>query len=147
MPVGHTYTPIFRITPWAGIQSTINVAAYQWLRLCQPSYAAIVLDKETVNRNVRQTRFGYRCTVTMEFVFPTPSSNETTLAQQLLTLFANDQTTVELSLDNGTTYRVVHLSDYQQAVPDEKNVALRETMLFTCAGILESKPAVGSGSW
>jgi hypothetical protein len=147
MPVGHTYSPIFRITPWAGAITTLNVAAYQWLRLCQPSYVPILLEKETVNRQIRTSRYGYRCTVTLEFMFPTPSSNETTLAQQILTAFADDRTVLELSLDGGTTYRVVQLSEYQQGVPDEKNIGLIETMILTCAEPLDSKPAVGSGSW
>lgn len=147
MPVGHTYTPIFRITPWAGAISTLNVSAYKWLKACQPAYVAILIEKETINYGIRHTRKGYRCVVTMQFMFPTPSADETALAQQIVSAFANDQTTVELSLDGGTTYRVVHLQDYQQAVPDEKNIGLLETLQFVCADLLDSKPAIGSGAW
>lgn len=143
----HTYTPIFRITPLAGLPFTVSLVGYQWLRLCQPAYALLVLEKETVNRDIRSSRFGYRCTVTMEFVFPTPSANETTLSQQVVSAFANDDNVVELSLDNGTTYRVVHLVDFQQQVIDEKNIGLIERLVFSCAAHLDNKPAIGSGAW
>lgn len=145
--MGHAYTAIFRVTPLAGPAFTVALANYQWKTRAQPSYEPVIAQKEMVDRSIRQTRYGYRCRVLLDFEFPTPSTDETALAQNVLTVATDDDQSVELSLDGGTTYREVLLEQMEQVALAEKNIGVRIATVWVCKELLTTKPAVGSGGW
>lgn len=143
----HTYVPIFRVTPLAGPAFTVALAGYQWNTRNQPAYEPVIAQKEMLDRSVRQTRYGYRVRVAVDFEFPTPSTNETTLAQNLLDVAVSDDQSIELTLDGGTTYRTVLLEAMEQVALAEKNIGVSIKTVWVCRDLLTTKPAVGSGSW
>ena len=145
--MGHTYTAIFRVTPLAGPAFTVDLSAYQWKTKAQPFLEPIILQKEMLDRSVRQTRYGYRLRVGLDFEFPTPSTDETALARDVLTTALDDDQSIELSLDNGATYRVVLLEAMEQVALAEKNIGVKISTSWVCRDLLQTKPAVGSGSW
>lgn len=146
--MGHSYTPIFRITPPAGNSYTVSLAAYQWMRIGQPGFETLHTLHELITRAMGRTPYGYRPRVHFEFDFPTPSSNETELATNLLTPAMDDTYLIELSMDGGTTYRTVLMEDYREGPMAEKNIGRTVSMDWVSAGTpLPNKPAIGSGSW
>lgn len=145
--MGHSYSTIFRVTPLAGPTFTVDLSAYQWKTRAQPSYEPVISQKEMVDRSIRQTRYGYRCRVGVDFEFPTPSTDETAFARDLLTVAVDDDQDIELSLDGGTTYRSVLLEEMQQIALADKNIGVRVSTVWVCRDLLTTKPAVASGSW
>ncbi len=145
--MGHSYTAIFRVTPLAGPAFTVTLTSYQWRTKAQPFYEPVIIQQEMLDRSMRQTRYGYRCRVALEFEFPTPSTDETALAGNVLTVATDDDQSVELSLDGGTTYRTVLLEEMSQAALADKNIGVRVATVWVCRDLLTTKPAVGSGSW
>jgi len=145
--MGHSYSAIFRVTPLAGPAFTVDLTNYQWKTRAQPLYEPVIAQKEMLDRSVRQTRYGYRCRVLLDFEFPTPSTDETAFARDLLTVAADDDQSIELSLDGGTTYRTVLLEQMEQAALADKNIGVRVSTAWVCRDLLTTKPAVGSGSW
>ena len=143
----HVYSILFRLTPPAGPTTTINASAMSFLSVAQPRYDAMFTEQELIDRSVALTRYGYRCMVDMEFQFPTPSTDETNLADNLITRAMDEDWMIELSLDGGTTYREVVLTGFSQEPMGGKNVGIVQSMTWACADLLTEKPAVVSGSW
>jgi hypothetical protein len=149
MPLGHDWTPIVRVTPPAGPAYTVALSALTWSTVTQPSYESLDDVKEMLTRAIRKVRRGFRVHVHQEFEFFTPTADETTLAQQVITPACDPDNDYgfELSLDNGTTYRAVELEDYQQGPIEGKNIGTRVSLDWTCIDPIASKPAIGSGAW
>lgn len=145
--MGHAYTPIFRVTPLAGPAFTVPLSGYSWVTRAQPLYERVTTDHEMIDRGIEQTPYGFRVRVALEFEFPTPSTNETDLAQDVIDHALNEDSGIEISLDNGTTYRAVVLEEYGQAAIAEKNIGVRTTTLWVCKELIANKPPVGSGAW
>lgn len=145
--MGHTYVPIFRLTPLAGDQSTLDISAWQWVNVAQPEVEPVFTEKELLTRGIVQTRYGYRCSVRLELTFITPDANETTFAETILDRAMNDDWEIELSLDGGTTYRKVQLTEFQQVNIEGKNIGVIYSMVWVCEALLTTKPPVASGSW
>lgn len=149
MALGHDYTAIVRITPPAGPAYTVNLSSLGWMTVCQPLYEPLHDVKEMLTRAIRKVRYGFRVHVRQEFEFITPTADETTLAQQVITPACDPENDylVELSLDGGTTYRAVELEEVDQGPIEGKNVGVKVTLDWTCVDPIANKPAVGSGSW
>ena len=145
--MAHAYSVIFRLTPPAGPQTTINASAMSFLSVAQPRLEAVFTEQELIDRSIAVTPYGYRCMVDMEFQFPTPSTDETSLADNLITRAMDDDWTIELSLDGGTTYREVVLTGFSQEPMGGKNIGVVQSMTWVCSGLLDEKPSVESGSW
>lgn len=149
MALGHDWTPIVRITPPAGAAYTRTLSSLAWMTVCQPSYEPLQQVKEMLTRAVRKVPYGFRVHAHMEFELYTPTADETTLAQDVITPACDPDNdyTVELSLDNGTTYREAELVDFSQGPIERKNIGLLVALDWTCKDPIASKPAVGSGAW
>lgn len=145
--MGHTYSAIFRVTPIAGDAYTVDISTYTHITTAQPTYEPVLEEKEFIDRSVGITPRGWRCSVSLEFQFPTPSSEETTLATTVLDLAMEDLAKIELSLDGGTTYREVVLTDFRQEALSGKNIGLLQQTTWICKDLLTTKPAIVSGSW
>jgi len=145
--MGHSYSPIFRVTPLAGAQYTVDASAFSYLNVAQPLYEWLATQNQFIDKSVGVTPFGYRCRVEMMMTFFTPSANDTTFSEQLLTEAAEPLATIELSLDSGTTYREVTLESFEQKAVADKNIGVIYVSTWACKDLLNHKPAVGSGSW
>ena len=146
--MGHTYQPRIRVTPLAGPAYVVDISAYRHLRVAQPRYAPLIIRKETITRQVRTTRYGWRCVVILAFTFPTPSTDEQNLTSLILDYAIDREATIEISLDGGTTYREVVLAEeYEQTNVEGRNVGVHLVTTWECVEPLERKPAVGSGAW
>jgi len=146
--VGHAYQPRIRVTPLAGPAYVVDISAYRWLIAAQPRYSPIIIRKETINRQVRTTRYGWRCAVVLAFTFSTPSTDEQSLTSLVLDYALDREAKIEISLDGGTTYREVVLADqYEQQNIQGRNVGITLATVWECVEPLERKPAVGSGAW
>ena len=150
MALGHTFKPIFRVTPEAGAPYTLDVSGYRWLPICQPSYELIVLEKEGVNYNMRTTKRGYRVGVHQEFVFVTPSTEETQLSDLVIGPAADPDTdpVIEITLDNGTVWREAVMTGHVKTTNLQgKNIGVRHVLDWICTRLIPKPPATGSGSW
>lgn len=149
MALGHNWTPIVRVTPPAGAAYTVTLSSLTWNTVCQPVYEPLHNVKEMLTRAIRKVKYGYRVHVHMEFEFFTPTADETTLAQQVITPAGDPDNDYgfELSLDNGTIYRSVELEDFQQGPIEGKNIGVRVSLDWTCSDPIKEKPAIGSGAW
>lgn len=145
--MGHSYTAIFRVTPMAGTAYTIDLTNFQWKTRAQPAYEPLITPQEMIDRSIKATRYGYRARVGLDFEFPTPSTNESTLATQVLAAAVDDNQSIEVSLDGGTTYRTAIMESFEQVPLGDKNIGVRIATVWVCSDLLTAKPSVGSGSW
>jgi hypothetical protein len=146
--MAQTYLPKLRLTPPAGAQLTYDLSTYSYLTVIAPSWEPLFTEMEMLDRSVQQTRYGYRVTVSLSFEFPnSESANEAIMAQNIITKAMDDDWVFELSLDSGTTYRTVVLSQYRESRMGDKNIGLAIDTLWTCAAIVLLKPAVLTGGW
>ena len=155
MPLGHSYSPRFRVTPPAGNPYVVDVSAYAVVQRAQPIREPLAIIKETINRGLRRVSYGFRLKADLVFVFITPSTDETDFAQRVVTPAAAQETGVEgwkieLALDGAAalpTWREVLLEDYVETPPEEKNIGVVVSSLWACTEPVPVKTAVGSGSW
>jgi hypothetical protein len=149
MPLGHNWTPIVRVTPPAGAAYTVTLSGLAWNTITQPSYEGLSEIKEMLTFAVRKVKRGFRVHVHQEFEFFTPTADETTLAEQVITPACDpdNEYLIELSLDGGTTYRAVDLEDHQRVPIEGKNIGVRHSIDWVCQEPIASLPAVGSGAW
>jgi hypothetical protein len=149
MPLGHSWTPIVRVTPPAGAAYSVTLSNLVFMTVCQPSYEEQAVVKEMLNRSIRKVPYGFRVHVHQEFEFYTPAADETTLAEQVISPASDpdDDVLIEISLDNGAVYREAELVGYSQGPIEKKNIGLLVSLDWTCVQLIENKPAIGSGSW
>jgi len=145
--MAHTYYPKFRMTPPAGAQLTYDLTSYSYVTGNVVTDDALFEEMEMLDRSVQQTRYGFRRSAVLTFEFPTESSDETELAEDILTFAMNDEWVVELSMDNGTTYREVVLSSFSRQPLVDKNIGVRVETVWTCVDILEDLKKIGTGTW
>jgi hypothetical protein len=145
--MSHAWSPKFRLTPPAGALLTYDLTAYQYLVTRTVLDEPLFEQMEMLDRSTEQTRYGFRRTAILNFDFPTTSSNETELAQSIITYALDDGWLVELSMDNGTTYREVVLSGYSRQPLADKNIGVRVETVWTVKDMLTALPAIGSGTW
>lgn len=149
MALGHNWTPIVRITPPAGAAYTVSLSGLTWNTVCQPSYEDLSEIKEMLTYAIRKVKRGFRVHVHTEFEFFTPTADETTLAEQVIkpAFDPDNEYLIELSLDGGTTYRVVEGEDHQRVAIEGKNIGVRHSIDWVCQEPIPEIPAVGTGAW
>jgi hypothetical protein len=133
----------------AGAPYNIDVGALKTMTVCQPDYAAMMIEKETVNHDLRVGKRGVRVSVRMEFEIITPSADETTLSELLARATdPNDESMIELTLD-GVVWREVFLREDALAWTniEGKNIGVIFGLDWACKKKIPSKPALGSGAW
>ena len=145
--MSHAWYPKFRLTPPAGPLLTYDLTTYTHLTTRTVSDEPLFEEMEMLDRSVEQTRYGYRRTALLGFDFPTASSDETALAENILSQAMDDEWMVELSMDNGTTYREVVLSSFSRAPLADKNIGVRVETLWTVKDMGLTLTKIGSGSW
>ncbi|HEV8455337.1 MAG TPA: hypothetical protein VGQ24_10615 [Gemmatimonadales bacterium] len=147
MALGHGWTPKFRITPPAGNPYVVDISAYQWLVVFQPTWEPEFLFSEMLDRRLTKTRYGYRgrCHILLELI--TPSASETELNDSVLNPSEDDDYLIELSLDGGTTYREVLLEKHQDANLGDKNIGIRIDTVWVTAALAPMKPSIAAGRW
>jgi hypothetical protein len=145
--MAHTFYPKFRLTPPAGPQLSYDLTAYQWVTANIVQDDALFTETEMLDRSTEQTRYGWRRTAVLNFDFPTPSSNETEIAESILSKAMDDEWLIELSMDNGTTYREVVLSSFSRTQMADKNIGVNLSTVWTVKDMMTSLTKIGSGSW
>ncbi len=146
----HSWSPKFRVTPVGGNAYEVSVAAYDAMTVCRPRPVPLPLEQETINLDIITTRRAVRLFVDMVFEFDTPSANEAELVTMVLNPHFEDDAVVELSLDNGTIYREVVLSDEgpkPEAAIEGKNIGTLYSMTWVCVEVLPRFIVLGGGGW
>lgn len=146
--MAYTYSVRVRLTGPAGPATTYDLSAWQWVNVQTTKDAAVISEQEMLDFTVEQTRYGSRRSVVLEFSLPTAStSNETDLAT-ILQRALDDEWTVEMSLDGGTTYRTVVLSSYDAGdMEDQKLVGRMVSTVWTVKTLQTGPVAVMGGAW
>jgi hypothetical protein len=149
MALGHDWTPIVRVTPPAGAVYTVSLQGLTWMTVGQPSWEPLHQIKEMLTRAIRKVKYGFRLSIHQEFEFFTPSADETTLAQLVISPACDPDNDYgfEISLDNGATYRVAELVDVSRSPIEKKNIGVHVTLDWTCSDAVPTLPAIGTGAW
>jgi len=119
------------------------------LMRAQPQYPEVQDSRENVLREARPLQIGYLPVVEMEF-HVTDMATHHPLIAQFLSRLMDPYWTVELSLDNGTTYREIVLKRAPSFEPiGGKTVAgARMVMTVQARSPILTYPDIGSGtSW
>ena len=120
MPKPFSYAAHLRFTPPAGDVVDFNISALEHPTVIRIDPRPIFLQKETVNRGIRNVPIGWRISINFVIQVQYGSASETTLvnlAKRLLVLGEK----MEVSLD-GTLYREAHLLSWQRQTDEDKNV-------------------------
>jgi hypothetical protein len=144
--MSHAYYPKFRLTPPAGALLSYDLTAYQYVVQRTVQDEPLFEQMEMLDRSTQNTRYGWRRSAVINFEFPTPVTDETTLAESIISKALDDEWSVELSMDNGTTYREVVLSGYTRQPLADKNIGVRVETVWTVADILTALPAISTGT-
>jgi len=119
------YAPKIRVTRPAGVAQVYDLSTITQITKARPFYDRMVIDKEMVDRSVRQDRLGYRVRAEVEFIIPNaPHADQNTLSE-ITTALAEDETLVELTLGNDEFGSVL----YREVGGFEENVAPVENVL------------------
>lgn len=149
MALGHNYTALVRVTPSAGLPYVVNLSTMSWMTICQPGWELKQNVKEFITRAVGKSKYGHGYSVHMEFELMTPSADETTLANLVVSPACDpdNDSTLELSLDNGTTYRSAIVTSFVQEPIEGKNIGVHIVLDWMMVSPATTKIAVGSGAF
>jgi hypothetical protein len=155
---GYAWTGVLvRYTPRDGAVETANLStgfldagvARSVLTKAVPRYVEENERQEDINFNDQSLRRGISCEVALTFEVVDMASHHPTIAT--LVSRANDPYwKVELSLDNGTTYRQVKLrrAGSPAAFGGKTAAGAKIEHLFRCTALLSGYPEIGGGtSW
>lgn len=143
----YSYSTRIRVTGPAGPAITYDLSAWNYVIRQTVKESVILSEQEMLDFKVEQTRYGSRRQVILDFEFPlTSTSNETDLAT-ILQRALDDEWTVEMSLDSGTTYRTVVLSSYDAGDLEDKKVGRVVSTVWTVKALQTGPIAVMGGSW
>ena len=145
--MSHAWYPKFRLTPPAGALLSYDLTTYSYVVQRTVQDEPLFEEMEMLDRSVDQTRYGWRRSAVLAFEFVTPSSDETALVESIITYALDDAWSVELSMDNGTTYREVLLSSFSRQPLADKNIGVRIETLWTVKDMMTALTKIGSGSW
>jgi len=143
----YSYTPKMRVTPPAGAATTYDLSTWAYISRQEVRDAPVASEKEMLDLTVEQTRYGFRRTVGLTAEFPVGSSSNETDFMTIIRRAVDDEYTVELSLDNGTTYREVVLSEYSAEDMEGKKIGRIYRTTWTVKALQEQPVAVLGGSW
>lgn len=145
--MAYSYTPKFRVTGPAGPAVTYDLSTWGYVIRQQVSDSPVFTEHEMVDYSVETTRYGSRRSVQMDFEIPTGNvANETDL-MTIMQRALDDEWTVELTLDGGTTYREVVLSSYSGEDLQDKKIGRAFRTVWTVKALQTSPVGVLGGSW
>ena len=143
------------MTPLDGPVETVNLATVfldagvtrTVLTKAEPSYEQVREERENINRAMRPLMLGFRPGLALRFDLTSPDSHHPTIAQ-LITRAMDPYWRVELSLDNGTTYREMTLRRAGSPRPfGGKTVAgFSVEHVFQAKDLISTYPDIKSGS-
>lgn len=122
--MGYAWTPKVRTTPLNGIAETIDLTSAGFLISGDVTTVNVQNDldyepvqdrEETINRDARVTPFGFRPMVKQ--AFDVKDQSHLRALMKIINRLLDPGWTVELSLDNGATYREVVLSKLNGPTP------------------------------
>jgi len=128
--MGYSWITLMRMTPINGAAETVNLTTgftlggvlTTSLSTVNLDYGEMVKESETVNHEQRPSLFGYRPEIGLRFEVR-DMSHYRTLAR-ILSRLLSPLWKIELSLDNGTTYREVVIKDGPKLKPwKDKTIA------------------------
>lgn len=149
---GYGWTPIVRITPADGAVTTLDLRfEMAWAEgpvTTGVEHRPELRRRQDVNQRSRPLIQGFRGEVRMTFAIGGDMGDHAILAQVLKAL-TTPGTTVELSLDGGTSWRTVVLRDYRGPRPlGGKTFAGGQYELrLETQDLMDEVPAIGSGTW
>jgi hypothetical protein len=114
----------------------------------RPTYKHEADDWEDVNRVLRQRDYGFRATVALTFDIATVADHAALAT--IVTALARSDFAVDLSLDNGTTWREVRMKKAPSPRPwrGKTTGGARYQLLLECVDLLASMPAQNAtGGW
>lgn len=140
-----------RITPKAGPQQTIDLAALTHLTRAQPFYEPIQIEREFVNRSVDDAHVGWRVSALLEIVVPIAPHPDLDTLTDIVSALADDEQTVELSMGldevGAELYRVV--GRFQETVPEYVEgvvQTVRHGWTLTMRDLIDRPPQFGQGA-
>lgn len=152
----HSWSPRFRVTnPGGGNPVVVDPTAWTAptgtvMTVLRPRPVPTSLEHETLGLGMRTTRRAVQMYVDMVFEFDSGSADEAALVNGVLNPHMQDDAKVELSLDGGTTYREVVLSDESpQPEPtiEGKNIGTVYAMTWVTTEALDRFIVLGAGGW
>lgn len=151
--MSYQWQPLVRITPDNGAVETIDLrTGMTYLGRpvkCAPKWTPATEMREDVNRSARVRVDGVRIDVEFDFdIGGTSMADHEVLSRIVNTLLAQSAL-VELSLDNGATYREVVLLKYTGPDPFRgKTIAgARFQLDLRCVDLVDEVAPIRSGSW
>lgn len=155
MPNGYTWQTLVRITPKDGPSETINLStgfldggsSRSVLTKAEPRYIERIDAAEDINSAQRPRLRGYECEVMLRFELADVGTHHPTIAR-IMNRLMSPYWTVELSLNNGVTYREVVLRKAGSPRPfGDKTVAgFKVEHVVVCRELLDTYPDIGSGT-
>lgn len=114
MPTGTRWWPIFRVTPTDGEGWTLDTRTdlttiAGCYAVAGPLYKLVQEVEEDVQRSLQPINHGWRCELTLEYMVTQDMTDHDAWTRIINALADRAHFTVELSLDQGTTYRVVDM--------------------------------------
>lgn len=116
----YSYEPHLRLTPLAGDAVDFDLSTILNATTINLEWDPVFLQKENVNRVIRNTLIGWRGSVLMVFRVQSASASETTLVNLGKRLMVPGEK-MEVSLD-GTVYRFCQLAAWSRVKAEGKNV-------------------------
>lgn len=149
--MGYSWDVQVRMVPLDGAEETLDLMSVMSdasgpnrVRL---RYEPEIEEDENLNYRLVQTRFGYRVEVELFFDIVTMADHEnlTTIANRLM----DPRWTVYLSLDGGTTERVVLMDRAPSPAPlrGKTTAGARYSLGLQCRDLIDELVPIGSGSW
>ncbi|HET6373005.1 MAG TPA: hypothetical protein VFG76_06845 [Candidatus Polarisedimenticolia bacterium] len=148
---------LVRITPKDGPVETINLStgfldggsSRSVLTRAEPTYREELEDREDINRASRPLLLGFRPEVALEFQVTKFSAHHPTIAK-IQNRLMSSYYRVELSLDNGTTYREVVLkrAASPRAFSGKTVAGAKLELIVETRELISTYPDIGAGtSW
>lgn len=114
MPTGTRWWPIFRVTPTDGapweFDTRSDLATIAGVfSIAGPNYKLLQDAEEDVLRDLQPINHGWRCELTLEYMVTQDMVDHDLWIRLINALRDREHNTVELSLDQGQTYRVVDM--------------------------------------
>jgi len=152
--MGYRWITLIRMTPLNGAAETVNLttgfsiggSATTALTGTELRYEPITAESETINHELRPSLFGSRPEIALKFEIRDMSHYR--VVARILSRLLDPSWKVELSLDNGTTYREVVLADAPKLKPWKGKTVAGMTVTFSvkCRKLIAELPYIESGT-
>ena len=144
--------PVFRMTPANGAAVTIRLREalqdFGGPVRCDVRYVPVIKNRENVNNELRPYAKGYRCEVEFDVSVSASRMADAGCLATITGWLADRTKTVELSMDDGVTFREIVLKKFEGPKPKAGKTfaGFLYELAVSCRALLEAPADIASGT-